>query len=312
MTPLQTQEKVDTRTRARQLSPGRDWTAWPQYEAAASGLPEYWYPVAWARQVRRKPVQVRLCGTDLFILRDKYGVARTLRDRCPHRGVKISLGKQWFPDTISCPYHGWTFCVKTGVVKAVITDGPDSRICGAAATRIYPTRERLGLIWVYFGDCEPHELERQLPEELVDPPPFAVGGRIEERTGNWRLFAENGFDEGHAKYLHRTSIWRIMKVMPTWNKIHVERMDDGCSGLRTSGIGRRNSLVLAGGQTSVGENSCRGLSRANPWATPAARGKMTPTSSRGNSLGSPRFRYRGAADRLSRLHTLRILRPDRR
>ena len=211
------------RARARQLSQGRDWTAWPEYEAAESGLREYWYPVAWARRVRHRPVQVRLCGTDLFIVRDKQGIARTLRDRCPHRGVKISLGKQWFPDTISCPYHGWTFCLQTGVVKAVITDGPDSRICGAAATKIYPTRERLGLIWVYFGDREPHELERQLPEELVDPPPFAVGGRIEDRTGNWRLFAENGFDEGHAKYLHRTSIWRIMKVMPTWNRIHIER-----------------------------------------------------------------------------------------
>src|SRR3546814_8394196 len=58
---------------------------------------------------------------------------------------------------------------------------------------------------------------------LVAAPPHAVGGRIEDRSGNWRFYAENGFDEGHAKYLHRTSLWRTFKMMPTWNKIHIEK-----------------------------------------------------------------------------------------
>ena len=210
--------------RARKLSQGRGWEPWPAYAAAETGLRNYWYPVIWARKVKKKkPVAVRLCGVDLFVQRDAEGNARALRDRCPHRGVKISLGKQWFPGTVSCAYHGWTFSLKTGEVNAVITDGPDSRICGAAAVKTYPARERLGLVWVYMGDGEPHALEDQLPAELVNPPEFAMGGRIEDRTGNWRFYAENGFDEGHAKYLHRTSVWRIMKVMPTWNKIHIER-----------------------------------------------------------------------------------------
>src|SRR3546814_7486092 len=57
--------------------------------------------------------------------------------------------------------------------------------------------------------------------DLVAAPPHAVGGRIEDRSGNWRFYAENGFDEGNAKYLHRTSLWRTFKMMPTWNKIHI-------------------------------------------------------------------------------------------
>ena len=89
--------------------------------------------------------------------------------------------------------------------------------------RTYPTAEAMGLVWVFVGAAEPHPLTEQLPEELADPPPYAVGGRIEDRDGDWRLFAENGFDEGHAKYLHRASWWRTFKVMPTWNKIHIER-----------------------------------------------------------------------------------------
>ena len=215
---------ADAKLRARQLSTGRGWETWPKYEAVAEGMQNYWYPVLWARQLRgKRPRPLRLCGENILLMRDEDGAPRALNDRCPHRGVKISLGKQWWPGTVSCPYHGWTFSLKTGEVKAVITDGPDSRICGAVAVKTYPVRERLGLIWVYIGDEQPHELEQQLPAELRNPPEFGLGGRIEERTGNWRFYAENGFDEGHAKYLHRTSIWRIMKVMPTWNKIHIER-----------------------------------------------------------------------------------------
>ena len=146
-----------------------------------------------------------------------------LADRCPHRGVPLSLGTQEFPGTLSCPYHGWTYDLDNGELVAVITDGPDSPMCGKVAVRTYPTDEALGLVWVFIGDRDPHPLTDQLPEELADPPPMNIGGRIEERVGDWRLFAENGFDEGHAKYLHRHSYWRLFKVMPTWNKIHIER-----------------------------------------------------------------------------------------
>ena len=117
-------------------------------------------------------------------MRDADGVVRALHDRCAHRGVKLSLGCQHFPGTISCPYHGWTYRLTDGELVAVITDGPDSRVPGAVAVRSYATAERIGLVWVFIGDGEPHPLDEQLPEELVNPPPFAVGGRIEDRNGN--------------------------------------------------------------------------------------------------------------------------------
>jgi phenylpropionate dioxygenase-like ring-hydroxylating dioxygenase large terminal subunit len=203
---------------------GRTWDAWPEYEAAAAGLQNYWYPVAWASEVTKtKPRAVRLCGQNIMLMRSEDGTVRALRDRCPHRGVKLSQGRQEFAGTVSCPYHGWTFRLKNGELVAAITDGPDSGVCGRIAVRTYPTAERLGLVWVFAGDKPPHPLDEQLPEEMVNPPAYAVGGRIEERDGNWRLYAENGFDEGHGKYLHRTSWWRTFKVMPVWNRVHIER-----------------------------------------------------------------------------------------
>jgi phenylpropionate dioxygenase-like ring-hydroxylating dioxygenase large terminal subunit len=208
----------------RKRSVGRgDWASWPAYEAAASGLRDYWYPVAWSNQVSRRPIGVKVLGERIMVMRDHDGRARALHDRCPHRGVRLSLGVEEFPGTITCPYHAWTYRLSDGELVAVITDGPDSPICGKVSVRTYPAEEFLGLVWVFVGDRDPHPLRDQLPEELVDAPPMAIGGRIQDREGNWRLYAENGFDEGHAKYLHRTSWWRIFKVMPTWNKIHIEQ-----------------------------------------------------------------------------------------
>ncbi|API59838.1 (2Fe-2S)-binding protein [Tardibacter chloracetimidivorans] len=210
--------------RSRKYDQGRTWSAWPAYEAAESGLLNYWYPAAWASEIGKNPTPVRICAVNIMLMRDEEGQVRALRDRCPHRGVKLSQGIQEFPNTISCPYHGWTYRLSDGELVAVITDGPDSRICGAVAVQTFAAEERLGLVWVFVGNADTYPLDKQLPEELVDAPPHAVGGRIENRSGNWRFYAENGFDEGHAKYLHRTSLWRTFKMMPTWNKIHIEKL----------------------------------------------------------------------------------------
>lgn len=215
--------EIAQRLKSRKYDEGRTWDAWPEYEEAVAGLLDYWYPVAWAAEVGKKPVPIRVCAVDIMLMREEDGTVRALRNRCPHRGVKLSEGIQEFPNTISCPYHGWTYRLSDGELVAVITDGPDSRMCGAVAVQSFATDERLGLVWVFVGNGEPYPLDQQLPEELVNPPQLAVGGRIEERSGNWRFYAENGFDEGHAKYLHRTAIWRTFKTMPTWNKIHIEK-----------------------------------------------------------------------------------------
>jgi phenylpropionate dioxygenase-like ring-hydroxylating dioxygenase large terminal subunit len=212
-----------TAARPEPRDPGRqDWTTWPHYLAAGAGFRGYWYPVSWAGTVTRRPRAVTVCGERLVLVRDQ-GRAYALRDRCPHRGVPLSLGRSEFPGTLSCPYHGWTFELGSGRLCAVITDGPESPIRGKVAAQTYPVAERLGLVWVYLGDGEqPHPVDDQLPEELRGRP-FVLGGRIDERAGNWRFACENGFDEGHAKYLHRTSLWRLFKTMPVWNLTRIVR-----------------------------------------------------------------------------------------
>jgi phenylpropionate dioxygenase-like ring-hydroxylating dioxygenase large terminal subunit len=204
--------------RSSARGPGRqDWSTWPAYDAAVTGFRGYWYPVTWGSHVSGTPTAVTLCGDKIVLVRDA-GTVHALHDRCPHRGIPLSLGDQQFPGTLSCAYHGWTFGLADGQLKAVITDGPDSPICGKVSVQVYPVEERLGLVWVYvpIADEAAPPIDAQLPEELVEHD-FVLGGRIDDRRGNWRFAVENGYDEGHAKYLHRTSLWRLFKTMPTWN-----------------------------------------------------------------------------------------------
>jgi phenylpropionate dioxygenase-like ring-hydroxylating dioxygenase large terminal subunit len=210
------------------LSPGRrDWASWPKYEAAVLGFRDYWYPVTWSKHVGAKPLAVTLAGEQLMLIREA-GVVRALHDRCPHRGVPLShpMATQEWPGTWTCCYHGWTFDLETGVLVAAITDGPDSPICGKVAVRTYPVEERLGLVWVWLGDGAPVPIEEDIPSELLEEDAVVVGRRT-ERHGNWRFGAENGFDEGHAKFLHRRALWVLRRRMPTWVRHHIEPTGEG-------------------------------------------------------------------------------------
>ncbi|NVN12987.1 Rieske (2Fe-2S) protein, partial [Nguyenibacter vanlangensis] len=49
-----------------------------------------------------------LRGRELAVWRDARGVAHVWDDRCPHRGMRLSLGFLR-EGTLACLYHGWRF-----------------------------------------------------------------------------------------------------------------------------------------------------------------------------------------------------------
>jgi phenylpropionate dioxygenase-like ring-hydroxylating dioxygenase large terminal subunit len=219
-------EVLEPQTRSAGFDAGRqDWATWPRYEAATTGFKEYWYPVIWSRKVRERkhPIQVQVLGQKIM-LRREGGQVYALHDRCPHRGVPLShpMATQEFEGTWSCCYHGWTFDLESGKLVAAITDGPESPICGKVFVRTYPAREHLGLVWLWLGDGDPVAFEDDVPEELLDPS-AVVHGRITHRPGSWRFGAENGFDDGHAKYLHRNALWTKRVKMPVHSEMKVIR-----------------------------------------------------------------------------------------
>lgn len=197
---------------------------YPRYRAAARGFRYYWYPVMYSRELTHKPVPFTLLGEKLVLIRDR-GKARALHNRCLHRGIPLSEGRQYAPGTLSCPYHGWTYDVETGELVSVLTDRPDSPICGKVSVRTYPVEERLGIIWVYVGDEPAPPVEADIPAELFERDVKILGVR-RICKGNWRMAMENGADEGHARFLHRTGLWQFFREPIAWSEFHERLSDD--------------------------------------------------------------------------------------
>lgn len=75
---------------------------------------DHWHPVLPSQQLRRNGVAgVRLAGRNLALFRDSQGKVGALDDQCPHRRMKLSLGKVHH-DKLQCLYHGWTFDCQGG------------------------------------------------------------------------------------------------------------------------------------------------------------------------------------------------------
>jgi hypothetical protein len=63
-----------------------------RYDVPKLGFENYWYPIIRIAELGCKPKAVRRAGRDIVLFRDA-GKLFALDDRCPHRGVKLSLGQ---------------------------------------------------------------------------------------------------------------------------------------------------------------------------------------------------------------------------
>ena len=65
-----------------------------------------------------------------------------------------------------------------------------------------------------MGDGTPPPLEEDVPEEVLSPD-WTQHVVVSVWEGNWRAAVENGYDAGHAPYVHRDSLrWRTAGVTP--------------------------------------------------------------------------------------------------
>jgi vanillate O-demethylase monooxygenase subunit len=71
-------------------------------------LLRHWHPLIPSRRLRERPLALTLAGEELVLFRDGLGRVAALRDQCPHRRMRLSLGKVE-GGRIVCPYHGWSF-----------------------------------------------------------------------------------------------------------------------------------------------------------------------------------------------------------
>ncbi|HLQ35067.1 MAG TPA: aromatic ring-hydroxylating dioxygenase subunit alpha [Chloroflexota bacterium] len=196
-------------------------TRGPLYEAAELGFRPYWYPALLSRHLGTKPQAIKMLGENLVFIR-AGGRAHALHDQCAHRGMPLSHGTCLTEGTITCAYHGWTYDVSDGRCVAALTDGPESPVPGKKGTGVqsYPVAERNGIIFVYMGSGTPPPLEDDVPDEVLRPD-WTIQTVVSVWRGNWRAAVENGYDAGHASYVHRNSLrWRTaMSLQPAWSNV---------------------------------------------------------------------------------------------
>jgi phenylpropionate dioxygenase-like ring-hydroxylating dioxygenase large terminal subunit len=99
-----------------------------------------WRPIALSRALGQKPASVAYDGYELVLFRDEAGQIGALKDRCPHRGMRLSLGRV-SNGRLICPYHGWSFCPAG---DAVSPGTPTLKLRAPALE----TTERYGVVWV--------------------------------------------------------------------------------------------------------------------------------------------------------------------
>jgi phenylpropionate dioxygenase-like ring-hydroxylating dioxygenase large terminal subunit len=171
------------------------------------GLRNYWYPVLESTALPAgRPLGFKILGEQLVAWRDRSGHPHVVRDKCPHRAAKFSIGNVVAGD-LQCAWHGLRFNGE-GRCTLIPWEPDDSPLLGEVKVKAYPAGELAGYVWAYIGEPEQFpvpRLEDCVPGEFTAPETFAVFRHpIEIWNANW-LQTFDGVDSYHAVILHAES-----------------------------------------------------------------------------------------------------------
>jgi phenylpropionate dioxygenase-like ring-hydroxylating dioxygenase large terminal subunit len=169
------------------------------------GFARVWTPVALSGELGPStPLGVQVAGTPIVLFRQQDGRPAALVDRCPHRGVALSLGKVK-DGCVACPFHGWRLDAE-GQVRQVPWN-PDAKLATLRGTPL-AARELAGQIWVYTP------LTAATTEPEVNPillqPGLRISGFRVTWKAHWTRAMENMLDWPHLPFVHRATIGKSM------------------------------------------------------------------------------------------------------
>ena len=106
-----------------------------------------WFPVCRGEEAMpRHIVHTALLGQELAVWRADDGAVNAWENRCPHRGVRLSVGTN-LGDRLKCRYHGWTY--ESGSGQCVDRPAhPGEKPPSMVRARRFPCAEVGGYIWV--------------------------------------------------------------------------------------------------------------------------------------------------------------------
>lgn len=105
-----------------------------------------WFPVALTASVDAgTSAGIRLNGAEIAVWRDAADEIHAFEDRCPHRGMRLSLGFVR-KDHIACLYHGWQYD-KAGQCR-YIPAHPNLEVPKTIAVPVHACIEWTGMIFI--------------------------------------------------------------------------------------------------------------------------------------------------------------------
>ena len=163
-------------------------------------LRRYWHPIALSSEVAEPdgtPISTKLLGERFTVFRNTEGKVGVLDDRCMHRGVSLSLGRNE-EGGLRCLYHGWKFDVDGNLLET-----PNDSTCSYVGKRkqgSYPIIEDCGLIWTYIGPKDQQPPFRKFIYNTVPAENIIVArGNV---NASYLSMWEGGADSSHVGILH--------------------------------------------------------------------------------------------------------------
>ncbi|MCY1669505.1 aromatic ring-hydroxylating dioxygenase subunit alpha [Novosphingobium sp. SL115] len=169
---------------------------WPTFDDFAN----LWVCVCSAKALTANSLMsVDVAGERIALFRDGSGNAVAMVDRCPHRGVALSLGTLEY-GTVSCPFHGWRFDGNGRCLH--VPWNPEAKLDRLSA-RTVPVREAGNLIWLYTGFAPSSE-------PFIPPTLLRSDVRLTAQSFVWNVHwtrvMENMLDTPHLPFVHARTI----------------------------------------------------------------------------------------------------------
>ncbi len=185
-------------------------------------IPNQWYAVLPSKKLKKdRLLSVRRLGLDLVMFRDAAGKPGAVVDRCPHRGVQLSVGKRK-GDCVQCPFHGLEFrndgtCANVPALgRAASGEFPRYNV------KAYAVREANGILYVWNGEAA---------EATSGPLPWFdhhfdasySWSEIEDLwTSHYSRAIENQLDVVHLPFVHHNTIGRGNRTLVHGPKVIVQ------------------------------------------------------------------------------------------
>ncbi len=186
-----------------------------------------WYVILSSKEVRKnQAIGVRRLGENLVVWRDSMGNPGAAIDKCPHRGIRLSLGKIK-DDHLQCPFHGFEYD-RHGACKAIPANGKASPVPSHIRANAFPVKEANGFLYLWYQrESDKVDVLPPLPwfDNLDDS--FYSSDMVDHWKAHYSRVIENQLDVLHVPFIHRTTIGR--GIGPVVNGPYTKVFENGLS-----------------------------------------------------------------------------------